>query len=71
MFCLDSEVGDILIIRGVLFISSNIHFPCLYFENVCVFGLKYVACDDCLAYYPDAYGDFDFVLIIVYYFVLL
>ena len=31
----------------------------------------YIACDDCLAYYPDAYGDFDFILIIVYYFVLL
>ncbi len=30
-----------------------------------------IACDDCLAYYPDAYGDFNFVLIIVYFFVLL
>jgi hypothetical protein len=33
--------------------------------------MRFRPCDDCLAYYPDAYGDFDFVLIIVYYFVLL
>jgi hypothetical protein len=40
MFYVDSEVGDILIIRGVLFIPSKVHFPCLYFVNICVFGLK-------------------------------
>jgi hypothetical protein len=39
MFCYDSEVGDILIIRGVLFITSTVHFPCLYLVNLCVFGL--------------------------------
>jgi hypothetical protein len=40
MFYVDSEVGDVLIIRGVLFIPSKVHFPCLYFVNICVFGLK-------------------------------
>ena len=40
MFYVDSEVGDVLMTRGVLFIPSKVHFPCLYFVNICVFGLK-------------------------------
>ena len=40
MFCYDSEVMDILIIRGVKFITPKVHYLCLYFVNICVFGLK-------------------------------
>ena len=39
MFCFDSEVGDILIVRDVLFITYKVNFSCLYLVRTSIFGL--------------------------------
>ncbi len=69
MFCFDSEVGDILIIRGVLFIPSKVYFPCLYLEIYAFSALKSLWRLPCVFFW--CVRSFYFVLVIVYFFVLL